>query len=77
MLVVAVVLAVVTTVVEAGNGDGRASKGQDGELGVDRRHLFESDDEKDRKTFKIFCCELEERKKVLLLERLEQKPTRA
>jgi hypothetical protein len=49
VLVVVVVLAMVLSMTEAGDSNGRASKSQDGELGVDRRHLFKSGDEKDKK----------------------------
>jgi hypothetical protein len=48
VLVVVVVLDVVLSVAEARDSNGRASEGQNGELGVDRRHLFKSSDEKDR-----------------------------
>lgn len=48
VLVVVVVLAVVLSVTKARDSNGRAGESQDGELGVDRRHLFKSSDEKDR-----------------------------
>jgi hypothetical protein len=45
---------VVLSMAEAGDSDGRAGKGQDGELGVDRRHLFKSSDEKDKEPWISF-----------------------
>jgi hypothetical protein len=49
VLVVVVVLAMVLAMTVAGDSNGRAGESQDGELGVDRRHLFKSGDEKDKK----------------------------
>jgi len=76
VLVVVVMLAVVLAMTVAGDSNGRAGESQNGEFGVDRRHLFESDDEKDKKP-RISVVLRKGVKKVLLLERLEQKPTRA